>query len=91
MNVTIEKIGKLPVRYTDKLSMENSTEFMRMSRRVHEALDRMVMQSDLRDIFHGVHVTSFYPTKNRNGVISKFYLQVETMQLKNYKFYMDFV
>ncbi|KAH1016151.1 hypothetical protein HUJ04_007421, partial [Dendroctonus ponderosae] len=76
MNVTIEKIGKLPVRYTDRLSMENSTEFMRMSRRVHEALDRMVMQSDLRDIFHGVHVTSFYPTQNRNGVISKFYLQL---------------
>lgn len=26
---------------------------------VHDAIDRMVMQSDLRDIYHGVHVAGF--------------------------------
>lgn len=26
---------------------------------VHDAIDRMVMQSDLRDIYHGIHVAGF--------------------------------
>lgn len=26
---------------------------------VHDAIDRMVMQSDLRDVYHGVHVAGF--------------------------------
>lgn len=26
---------------------------------VHDAIDRMVMQSDLRDIYHGVHIAGF--------------------------------
>lgn len=50
---------------------------MHLAKKVHEALDRTVMQSDLRDIFHGVHVTSFNPSSRRkNGVISNFYLQL---------------
>ncbi|CAG9773720.1 unnamed protein product [Ceutorhynchus assimilis] len=74
MNITIDKFGKTPARYSDKLAMENTTEFIQMARKVHEALDRMVMQSDLRDVYHGVHVTSFYPASN--GVVSGFYLQL---------------
>ncbi|XP_066261602.1 mucin-2-like isoform X2 [Euwallacea similis] len=79
LNVTVEKIGKTPLKYRNKLSMENSTEFMKLSRKIHEALDRMVMQSDLRDIFHGVKVTGFYPistNRGQTGVVSKFYLQL---------------
>ncbi|XP_050309417.1 uncharacterized protein LOC126745565 [Anthonomus grandis grandis] len=76
LNITIEKVGKYPIKYSEKLSKENSTEFVKTARKVHEALDRMVMQSDLRDIYHGVHVTAFYPKQNANGVISKFYLQL---------------
>lgn len=26
---------------------------------VHDAIDRMVMQSELRDIYHGVHISGF--------------------------------
>ncbi|XP_066139774.1 uncharacterized protein [Euwallacea fornicatus] len=79
LNVTVEKIGKTPLKYRSKLSMENSTEFMKLSRKIQEALDRMVMQSDLRDIFHGVKVTGFYPVSTHRGqvgVVSKFYLQL---------------
>lgn len=55
---------------------------MHLAKKIHEALDRTVMQSDLRDVFHGVHVTSFNPSTRRvpghgkNGVISNFYLQL---------------
>lgn len=31
---------------------------------VHDAIDRMVMQSDLRDIYHGVHVVGFSTINN---------------------------
>lgn len=90
MNITIDKLGKTPVKYSDKLSIENSTDFIQMARKVHEALDRMVMQSDLRDVYHGVHVSAFYPSKRSSnsdsGVISKFYLQVRITSLLQYKF-----
>lgn len=42
----------------------------------HEGLDRMVMQSDLRDVYHGVHVTGFEESPKKTGLISNFYLQL---------------
>lgn len=36
----------------------------------------MVMQSDLRDIYHGVHINTFKPAPDGNGVLNNFYLQV---------------
>ncbi|KAL1488905.1 hypothetical protein ABEB36_014692 [Hypothenemus hampei] len=75
LNVTLDKIGKTRVKYSPKLQVENTTEFVLLARKVHESLDRMVMQSDLRDIFHGVHISSFYPS-DHNDIISEFYLQL---------------
>lgn len=34
---------------------------------VHDAIDRMVMQSDLRDIYHGVHVSGFNNISQSNA------------------------
>lgn len=77
LNITIDKIGKVPLKFTNKLKNESTPEFMHLAKKVHEALDRTVMQSDLRDIFHGVHVTTFNPTTRRkNAVVSNFYLQL---------------
>ncbi|XP_076265189.1 uncharacterized protein LOC143199309 isoform X1 [Rhynchophorus ferrugineus] len=79
LNVTLDKIGQTLLKYNDKLGLENSTEFVVLARKTHEALDRMVMQSDLRDIYHGVHVMSFYPnadSENDAGIVSQFYLQL---------------
>lgn len=78
LNVTIDRIGKHRQKYSEKLTMENSTDFINLARKTHEALDRMVMQSDLRDIYHGVHVMAFYPEEGteEDKVISQFYLQL---------------
>lgn len=37
---------------------------------VHDAIDRMVMQSELRDIYHGVLVTGFSNITRTNGTQS---------------------
>lgn len=34
---------------------------------VHDAIDRMVMQSELRDIYHGVHVAGFNNITTRSN------------------------
>lgn len=43
----------------------------------------MVMQSDLRDVYHGVHITGFHPVQMKDengddfqGVMNDFYVQV---------------
>lgn len=37
---------------------------------VHDAIDRMVMQSELRDIYHGVHVAGFSNITRTNSTQS---------------------
>lgn len=43
----------------------------------------MIMQSDLRDVYHGVHITGFHPIEIKDdggdkfqGVMNDFYVQV---------------
>lgn len=62
------------LNYEDDLSNENTTQFAKLATATHEGLDRMVMQSDLRDIYHRVTVKGYEP--NENGIINQFYLQV---------------
>ncbi|XP_060521357.1 uncharacterized protein LOC132698998 [Cylas formicarius] len=75
INVTLDHIRNKEVRYTSALSLENSTEFVRLARKTHEGVDRMVMQSDLRDVYHGIQLRSFEPGAS-SGVVSRFYLQL---------------
>lgn len=52
----------------------NTTKLL-VTTKIHEALDRMVMQSDLRDIYHGVHIKNVQKNPH-NGITTKFYLQL---------------
>ncbi|CAH1959296.1 unnamed protein product [Acanthoscelides obtectus] len=76
LQLTLDRMGKEPLYFTPDMATPNSTEFMRYARPIREALDRMVMQSDLRDIFHGVEVHALAPSNHSRGVVSKFYLQL---------------
>ncbi|KAJ8941612.1 hypothetical protein NQ318_000318 [Aromia moschata] len=76
LNVTLERIGRDKLHYFDDLADSNSTDFVKFAQATREALDRMVMQSDLRDIFHGVQVHAFEPSSDSKDVISRFYLQL---------------
>ncbi|KAG5890180.1 hypothetical protein JTB14_014346 [Gonioctena quinquepunctata] len=75
-NITLERIGKDTLHFFDDLKNPNSTEFNKFAQATREGLNRMVMQSDLRDIFHGVKVHSFEPGQKNKGIVSKFYLQL---------------
>lgn len=75
LHVDLERIGKDKLRFNQELGNENSTEFSRLTSQVHDSIDRMVMQSDLRDIYHGVHVNSYGPS-GPFGINTKFYLQL---------------
>lgn len=72
----MERHGRDNLKFSQDLNSPNSTKFTKLTSVTHEALDRMVMQSDLRDIYHGVHVHSYEPRKSQQGVSTKFYLQL---------------
>ncbi|RZC32267.1 mucin-17, partial [Asbolus verrucosus] len=76
LKVNLDRFGRDNLQFSPDLANPNSTEFRRLTALTHEALDRMVMQSDLRDIYHGVHVHSYGPRKTPLGVTTKFYLQL---------------
>lgn len=48
----------------------------------------MVMQSDLRDVFHGIHINGFRPVEMKDGkgdqykgVLNDFYVQVSNVNI----------
>lgn len=47
------------LKYEDALRNPSSPKYAHLMQVVHDAIDRMVMQSELRDIYHGVHVAGF--------------------------------
>lgn len=52
---------------------------------VHDAIDRMVMQSELRDIYHGVHVAGFNNITRSNSnqtAASKLTIEPLTLPMK---------
>ncbi|KAK9887687.1 hypothetical protein WA026_000009 [Henosepilachna vigintioctopunctata] len=74
LEIELDRLARKKLTYNENLSNTNTSEYARLASSTHEALDRMVMQSDLRDIYHGVHVHSFKPGKS--GVLNSFYLQL---------------
>ncbi|XP_045476720.1 uncharacterized protein LOC123682234 isoform X2 [Harmonia axyridis] len=74
MEIELDHQGKKKLIYNEYLDKANSSEYIKLAAATHEALDRMVMQSDLRDIYHGVHLKSFKPGKT--GVVNNFSLQL---------------
>ncbi|GJQ72172.1 hypothetical protein Trydic_g3264 [Trypoxylus dichotomus] len=77
MKIGLDKYGKEKLFYKDKLADQNSTEYIRLMAITQEALDRMVMQSDLRDIYHGVAINGFErDDQNVNTLLNNFNLQL---------------
>ncbi|XP_053618829.1 uncharacterized protein LOC128680085 isoform X2 [Plodia interpunctella] len=75
--------GRERLYFHERLSDNSSKEYLALAVATHEGINRMVMQSDLRDVFHGVHITGFSPVqmKDQNGdgyqgVINNFYVQL---------------
>lgn len=59
MHLAISQLQSQSLKYEDSLRNPSSPKYAHLVQVVHDAIDRMVMQSDLRDIYHGVHVAGF--------------------------------
>lgn len=58
MQLVLDRMGDDTVKY-QSLQVPGSPKFVRMAQAAKEGLNRMVMQSDLRDIYHGVAISGF--------------------------------
>lgn len=81
------KHGTEKLKFEEALTKTTSPKYTHLSGIVHDGLDRMVMQSDLRDIYHGVHLIEFKngsahkhsetdQQADESGLTSVFYLQL---------------
>ncbi|KAL4712584.1 hypothetical protein ACJJTC_007600 [Scirpophaga incertulas] len=75
--------GNKRLEFHENLSDNSSKQYHELAVATHEGINRMVMQSDLRDVYHGVHITGFKPLemnsdkeKRYQGVMNEFYVQL---------------
>ncbi|XP_059058800.1 uncharacterized protein LOC131852175 isoform X1 [Achroia grisella] len=75
--------GNKRLTFHQSLSDNSSKQYHALAVATHEGINRMVMQSDLRDVFHGVHITGFSPVQMKaetgdiyQGVMNDFYVQL---------------
>ncbi|KAJ9599018.1 hypothetical protein L9F63_010475, partial [Diploptera punctata] len=76
MQLGLVRRGKETLHFDENLADRGSTQYHQLAEAAREGLDRMVMQSDLRDIYHGVIVNGFQPTDRDEGVTVSFYVQL---------------
>ncbi|XP_076544670.1 uncharacterized protein LOC117601274 isoform X1 [Osmia lignaria lignaria] len=61
LRVGLDRIGHEPVSYEASLNDSSSTPYRRLLGPIKDALDRTLMQSDLRDIYRGLEIAGFTP------------------------------
>ncbi|XP_077288414.1 uncharacterized protein LOC143912855 [Arctopsyche grandis] len=83
LKLALSNYGNKKLIYQDAFADQNSEDFQDLAMATHEGINRMVMQSDLRDVYHGVHINGFQPVKipvrdgkHMNGVMNDFYVQL---------------
>lgn len=76
MKLALERSGRENLHFDNSLADPTSPHYSHMVSITHEGLDRMAMQSELRDVYHGVHVTGFEEIPQQAGLFSNFYLQL---------------
>ncbi|KAG6464158.1 hypothetical protein O3G_MSEX014321 [Manduca sexta] len=83
VKLALDSQGSKRLRFHQNLSDNSSKEYQALAVATHEGINRMVMQSDLRDVFHGVHITGFHPVEMKEsggdlyqGVMNHFYVQL---------------
>ncbi|XP_038219351.1 uncharacterized protein LOC119837692 [Zerene cesonia] len=83
VSLVLASQGNKRLKFHPNLADNSTKEYHNLAIATHEGINRMVMQSDLRDVFHGVHITGFHPVemtaKNKEvyqGVVNDFYVQL---------------
>ncbi|XP_033237261.1 uncharacterized protein [Drosophila pseudoobscura] len=75
MQMETLRVGNYILKFNDGLKSNVSNEYRHLSGIILDAVDRMIMQSDFRDVYHGVQLISIAANKKDN-IISKFLLQL---------------
>lgn len=76
MKLVLEKFRKEPIKYSKQLENPSSNQYQQLTEATREGLNRMSMQSDLRDIYHGVIVGGFEPAANSDKAVVSYIIQV---------------
>lgn len=59
MSLRIDHYGDFKLFYDHSLADNSTDDYKHLATVTKEAINRMVMQSDLRDIYHGVQLSTF--------------------------------
>uniref|UniRef100_A0A2H8TQY6 Sperm flagellar membrane protein n=1 Tax=Melanaphis sacchari TaxID=742174 RepID=A0A2H8TQY6_9HEMI len=76
MKLVLDKFRKDPIKYSTQLDDPSSNQYQKLTEATKEGLNRMSMQSDLRDIYHGVIVGGFEPDKNSDKAVVSYIIQL---------------
>ncbi|XP_050541141.1 mucin-17 [Daktulosphaira vitifoliae] len=76
MKLVLEKFKKEKLKYSSVLDNPSSSLYQQLIEATREGLNRMSMQSDLRDIYHGVVVGGFEPAVNGEKVAVSYIIQL---------------
>lgn len=75
MKIGLSRHGKDRLIFDESLNNKKSANYTDLETITHDGIDRMLMQSDLRDIYHSVKVIGFNETRD-NGVVGKIFIQL---------------
>lgn len=76
MKLVLDKYRKEPIKYSTQLQDPSSNQYQQLTEATREGLNRMSMQSDLRDIYHGVIVGGFGPAEKNEKAVVSYIIQV---------------
>lgn len=76
MKIGLARNGRDRLVFNKSLVDTNSKSFTELQKITHDGVDRMLMQSDLRDIYHSVEIIGFNSSSVDNGVIGKMFIQI---------------
>ncbi|KAJ0171090.1 hypothetical protein K1T71_013289 [Dendrolimus kikuchii] len=83
VKLALDTQGNESLYYQEDLANNSSKQYQTLAVATHEGINRMIMQSDLRDVYHGVHITGFRPIDMKkpngdpyHGVMNEFYVQL---------------
>lgn len=76
MKIGLARNGKERLVFDDDLANKSSSRFATLHKVTHDGVDRMLMQSDLRDIYHSVDIIGFNTSRLDHGVVGKMFVQL---------------
>ena len=75
MKIGLNRIGRDKLVFDPSLLNKTTSNYTKLQETAYNGVDRMLMQSDLRDIYHSIEIIGFNKTKE-NGITGKLFIQL---------------